>query len=123
MKLGDLSPLMGRLRARGLSYGYDRSRADPMVAQLRWPDDVLEQFVHDFGDNAAFVNDYGSIDLHEIKWQLDTIPAAIALAHGEGCAVTDDGVLGQLAGRLLSASCWATHVSQGAGAPAARRSA
>ncbi|MFG2359115.1 hypothetical protein [Streptomyces sp. NPDC048521] len=27
-------------------------------------------------DNAAFVHDYGGIDLREVRWQLETIPAA-----------------------------------------------
>ncbi|MFD7499211.1 hypothetical protein ACFV8T_44430 [Streptomyces sp. NPDC059832] len=73
MKLSDLSPLMAR-REGGLSY--DRFRADPALASLQWPDDVLEQFLFDHGDNAAFVYDYDSIDLREVRWQLETIPAA-----------------------------------------------
>lgn len=75
VKLEDLSPLMKRRRAGGLSYGYDRFRVDPVVAPLQWPDDVLEQFLYDFGDDH-FVTDYGSIDLCEITWRLETIPAA-----------------------------------------------
>ncbi|KOV78396.1 MULTISPECIES: hypothetical protein [unclassified Streptomyces] len=62
MKLSDLS--------------YDCFRADPALASLHWPDDVLEQFLFDHGDNAAFVYDYGSINLHEVRWRLETIPAA-----------------------------------------------
>ncbi|MET7903859.1 hypothetical protein ABZS86_21400 [Streptomyces sp. NPDC005355] len=74
MKLSDLSPLMTRREDGGLSY--DRFRADPALASLQWPDDVLEQFLFDHGDNAAFVYDYGSIDLRAVTWQLETIPAA-----------------------------------------------
>jgi hypothetical protein len=37
---------------------------------------VLEQFLFDHGDNAAFVYDYGNIDLREVRWQLETIPVA-----------------------------------------------
>ncbi|MFF4961407.1 hypothetical protein ACFY2Z_31050 [Streptomyces sp. NPDC001222] len=73
MKLSDLSPLMARREDGGL--GYDRFRADPALASLHWPDDVLEQFLFDHGDNGAFVSDYDSIDLLEVKWQLETIPA------------------------------------------------
>ncbi|MFB7609823.1 hypothetical protein [Streptomyces gardneri] len=76
MKLGDLSPLMASCRAGGLNHDYDRFRIDPVAASLQWPDDVLEQFLFDFGDNAAFLRDYGSIDLHEMRWRLETIPAA-----------------------------------------------
>ncbi|MEU5958720.1 hypothetical protein [Streptomyces sp. NPDC047525] len=76
MKLSDLRPLMTRRRAGGLSYSYDQFRADPALAALSWPDDVLEQFRFDHGDNAAFGNDYGGIDLRDITWRLETIPAA-----------------------------------------------
>ncbi|GGY52640.1 hypothetical protein [Streptomyces djakartensis] len=75
MKLGDLSPLMARRRAGG-GFSYDRFRADPALASLHWPDDVLEQFLFDHGDNGAFVRDYGGIDLRQVRWQLETIPAA-----------------------------------------------
>ncbi|WP_405503235.1 hypothetical protein OG501_37820 [Streptomyces niveus] len=73
MKLSDLSPLMERRKDGGLSY--DRFRADPALAALHWPDDVLEQFLFDHGDNGAFVYDYGGIDLRDVTWRLETIPA------------------------------------------------
>lgn len=75
VKLTDLSPLMARRRAGGLSYDYDRFRADPALVSLQWPDDVLEQFLFDHGDNAAFVRDYGGIDLRDVTWRLETILA------------------------------------------------
>ncbi|MCG0284006.1 hypothetical protein [Streptomyces sp. PSAA01] len=74
MKLSDISPLMARRQDGGLSY--DGFRADPALASLHWPDDVIEQFLFDHGDNGAFVSDYGGIDLHEVRWRLETIPAA-----------------------------------------------
>ncbi|GHD34982.1 hypothetical protein GCM10010313_82060 [Streptomyces violarus] len=74
MKLSDLSPLMARRQDGGLSY--DRFRVDPALASLQWPDDVLEQFLFDHGDKAAFVYDYGGIDLHDVTWQLEMILAA-----------------------------------------------
>lgn len=95
MKLEYLSPLMKRRRVDGLSYDYDRFRADPAVASLRWPDDVLEQFLYDFGDNPAFVNDYGNIDLHEVTWRLETIPAADF--HGMPTGATDAGCIEKFA--------------------------
>ncbi|MEU3299773.1 hypothetical protein ABZ729_08120 [Streptomyces sp. NPDC006678] len=76
MKLDDLSPLMARRRAGGFSCSYDQFRADPALAPLQWPDDVLEQFLFDHGDNAPFVIDYGGIDLRDITWQLESIPVA-----------------------------------------------
>ncbi|MGW2410269.1 hypothetical protein ACWCXK_38015 [Streptomyces sp. NPDC001739] len=74
MKLSDLSSFLAGREGGGLSY--DRFRADPALASLQWPDDVLEQFLFDHGDNGAFVYDYGHIDLREVRWQLKTIPAA-----------------------------------------------
>ncbi|MGR8007511.1 hypothetical protein [Streptomyces hypolithicus] len=76
MNLTDLSPLMARRRAGGLSYSYDQFRADPALAALQWPDDVQEQFLFDHGDNGAFVHDYADIDLRDVTWRLETIPAA-----------------------------------------------
>lgn len=74
MKLTDLRPLMAHRRDGALSF--ECFRTDPTVAALRWPDDVLEQFLFDHGDNTAFVDDYNTIDLHTITWQLETIPTA-----------------------------------------------
>ncbi|MCX5136465.1 hypothetical protein OOK06_30815 [Streptomyces sp. NBC_00340] len=74
MKLSDLSPLIARREDGGLSFG--RFRADPALASLQWPDDVLEQFLFDHGDNSAFVYDYGGIDLAGVGWSLETIAAA-----------------------------------------------
>jgi hypothetical protein len=76
MKLSDLSPLMARRREGGGGFSYDRFRVDPVLASLHWPDDVLEQFLFDHGDNGAFVHDYGGIDLRQVRWQLETTPAA-----------------------------------------------
>lgn len=73
MKLNDLGPLMVRRRDGGLSF--DRFRADPALAALPWPDDVLRDFLFDHGDNGHFVDDYGDVDLCDITWQLETIPA------------------------------------------------
>lgn len=65
---------MARRQDGGLSFAC--FRADPALASLQWPDDVLEQFLFDHGDNAAFVHDYGGIDLRDVTWRLETIPAA-----------------------------------------------
>ncbi|MFB7198291.1 hypothetical protein [Streptomyces sp. NPDC056240] len=73
VKLSDLSSLMARCDDGGLSY--DSFRVDPALTLLQWPDDVLKQFLFDHGDNAAFVYGYGGIDLFEITWRLETIPA------------------------------------------------
>ncbi|MFE0498735.1 hypothetical protein ACFW2M_29115 [Streptomyces albidoflavus] len=74
MKLSDLQPVMTRRREEDISYS--RFRADPALATLDWPDDVLEQFLFDHGDNAPFLHDYGHLDLRHIAWRLDTFSAA-----------------------------------------------
>jgi hypothetical protein len=76
MNLTDLSALMARRRSGGLGYTFDQFRTDPAVAGLRWPDDVLEQFLYDHGGRPEFIDDYGGIDLRRITWRLETIPAA-----------------------------------------------
>ncbi|MFG3499375.1 hypothetical protein [Streptomyces sp. NPDC047928] len=77
MKLNDLGPLMARRRDGGLSFGFDRFRADSaLAALLHWPDDVLRDFLFDHGDNGHFLDDYGDVDLCAITWGLETIPAA-----------------------------------------------
>ncbi|MFC7968769.1 hypothetical protein [Streptomyces cinereoruber] len=95
MKLEDLSPLMKCRRVGGFSYGYDRFRADPAVASLQWPDDVLERFLYDHGDNAAFLDDYGTVDLCEITWELETVPAADF--HGMPTGASDAGCIEEFA--------------------------
>lgn len=91
MNLNDLCPLMARRRDGAFSYTFGQFRADPAVAGLRWPDDVLEQFLFDHGDRAAFVDDYGSIDLRRITWQLETIPSADF--HGMPTGASDAGCI------------------------------
>ncbi|MEU8848124.1 hypothetical protein AB0C70_18215 [Streptomyces sp. NPDC048564] len=63
MQISDLSLLMACRQDGRRSYGNEQFRVDPALATLPWPDDVLEQFLFDHGDNAAFVYDYGGIAL------------------------------------------------------------
>ncbi|GAA3783455.1 hypothetical protein GCM10022403_017580 [Streptomyces coacervatus] len=89
MKLSDLSPLMTRRQDGGLSFA--RFRADPSLVSLQWPDDVVEQFLFDHGDNAAFVHDYGGIDLRDVTWRLEAIPTADF--HGMPTGASDAGCI------------------------------
>jgi hypothetical protein len=73
MQLSDLGPLMARRRDGRLSFDFDHFRADPALAALQWPDDVLRDFLFDHGDNGHFVDDYGGVDLCAITWKLETI--------------------------------------------------
>ncbi|MFF2314621.1 hypothetical protein ACFVVJ_31410 [Streptomyces albidoflavus] len=74
MNLNDLSSLMERRQDGGLSF--ERFRSEPALTALRWPDDVLGDFLFDHGDNGPFVDDYGALDLTAITWTLETIPSA-----------------------------------------------
>ncbi|WP_250305413.1 hypothetical protein [Streptomyces sp. A 4/2] len=77
MKLADLRDLMRRRRADyGLGLSFDDFRVDPMVASLRWPADVVEQFLYDHGDHGPFQRDYRNVDLTSIVWTLETVTAA-----------------------------------------------
>ncbi|MEU2179804.1 hypothetical protein [Streptomyces thermolilacinus] len=81
MKLNDLGPLMARRRDGGLSFGFDRFRADPaLAALLHWPDDVLRDFLFDHGDNGHFLDDYGDVDLCAITWARASECCAVAFA-------------------------------------------
>jgi hypothetical protein len=72
MKLADLRALMAH-RHRGLGLELEEFSADPLIASLGWPDDVVEQWLYDHGDNAHFRRDYGSVDLSGIAWSVETI--------------------------------------------------
>lgn len=89
MKLSDLSPLFARRRSGGLGYTYDQFRADPALAPLNWPDDVVEQFLFDHGDH--FLADYSDLDLCGITWQLESVPAGDF--HTMPTGESDDGCI------------------------------
>ncbi|MEV2257020.1 hypothetical protein AB0I94_41895 [Streptomyces sp. NPDC050147] len=74
MNLYGLGPLMERRQDGGLSF--ERFRADPALAGLRWPDAVLRDFLFEHGDHGPFVDDYGHLDLSAITWTLEAIPTA-----------------------------------------------
>ncbi|MFF3788317.1 hypothetical protein [Streptomyces sp. NPDC001933] len=66
-------------------------RADPALTAPQWPEDVLEQFLFDHGDNGAFVNGYGGIDLRDVTGRLETIQAADF--HGMPTGASDVGCI------------------------------
>ncbi|MFC9439525.1 hypothetical protein [Nocardia sp. NPDC057030] len=74
MKLDDLFsiPRPGHEEAGTL----DEFMAHPLVAELRWPRDVVEQWLWEHGRNAHFLYDYGTVQLDNISWSLETLPAA-----------------------------------------------
>lgn len=41
-----------------------------IVSLLRWPDDVLEQWIYDHAGNDSFLKDYGDVDLPRVAWEV-----------------------------------------------------
>lgn len=58
---------------------FEGFRSDSRVLALRWPDDVLEQWLYDHADNAAFLRDYGFIDLSRVTWEVEVVSLASLL--------------------------------------------
>ncbi|MEV6695504.1 hypothetical protein AB0M35_28965 [Micromonospora sp. NPDC051196] len=44
------------------------------IANLRWPDDVVRQWLYDHGERPEFLRDYEDLDLERIRWSLEDIP-------------------------------------------------
>ena len=72
VNLVDLAGLMASHRDSGA--GFEGFRANPVIASLQWPDDVVEQFLCDHGDNPGFLWDYGHSDLSRVSWDVEVIP-------------------------------------------------
>lgn len=49
-------------------------RADRVLA-LHWPADVAEQWLYDHSDKGPFLQDYGDVDLSQIRWDLEALRA------------------------------------------------
>ncbi|GAA2534522.1 hypothetical protein [Winogradskya humida] len=45
----------------------------PEIEQLAWPDDVVKQWLYDHGRHLEFLDDYGSLDLSQIRWTLQRV--------------------------------------------------
>ena len=62
--------------AQRRGYGsLERFAAIPEVTALGWPLDVVEQWLWDFLDLWEFVEDYSSVDLAGLTWQMKDLPA------------------------------------------------
>ena len=46
------------------------------ITNLRWPDEVVRQWIYDHGDHLEFLRDYGDLDLERIRWELEGVPVA-----------------------------------------------
>ncbi|WP_406132264.1 hypothetical protein [Streptomyces sp. NBC_00989] len=92
MKLADLATVMERRRG-GLSL--EDFCTDSMIASLRWPDDVVEQFLYDHGDNSHFLHDYRDIDFSRVVWGLEATTAEELSEMPTGAS--DDGCIEEYA--------------------------
>ncbi|MEU6718038.1 hypothetical protein ABZ897_41775 [Nonomuraea sp. NPDC046802] len=72
MRIADFADLAVSCRENLLRF--EGFRTNSMVSSLRWPDDVVEQFLYDHGDNDAFLHDYGDIDLSKVQWDVEIVP-------------------------------------------------
>ena len=48
----------------------------PDIAALGWPAEVVRQWLWEFGDRDAFGNDYGSVPLDRVAWDLEEVAGA-----------------------------------------------
>jgi hypothetical protein len=71
MLLSDVAELSRR--ARGSRFRFAEFRDYPEVAALRWPDDVLEQWLFDHGSNPSFLDDYSMLNLREVQWDVEIV--------------------------------------------------
>jgi hypothetical protein len=81
MYLADLSELSRSSRENGCVHGFEQNS---LISRLRWPADVVEQFLFDHGDNSSFVEDYGSVELERIEWQVEVVPLELFLTMPTG---------------------------------------
>jgi hypothetical protein len=44
-----------------------------VVSALGWPDDVVEQWLYDHGDNTPFLRDYRAVDLSNVTWDVEVV--------------------------------------------------
>ena len=72
MRLADFSDLAQQCREDG--YGFAEFQRHDLVVNLRWPADVLEQWVTISAGNGAFQRDYEQVDLTLVWWQVEALP-------------------------------------------------
>lgn len=69
--LADFSDLSLACREAGSGLAGFTSQA--IVSGLRWPEDVLEQWLYDHADNDSFLQDYGTVNLSRLQWDVEAI--------------------------------------------------
>lgn len=93
MRLADFAVLAQRCRES--DYGFAEFLRQDAVIALRWPDDVLEQWLYDHADNEAFFHDNGDLDLSQIGWQVEAISAEAFMTMSTG--LSDAGAIEEFA--------------------------
>ncbi|MCV7719385.1 hypothetical protein M3C89_004715 [Micrococcus luteus] len=81
MKLMDFA----QLSEQAVEGSYSRDRglrqflSHPVVVQLGWPDEVVEQWLFDHATCDPFHIDYGHIDLRHVDWALERLDKSLML--------------------------------------------
>lgn len=92
VKLADFAELSVSYRENSC---FEKFRTDPKVSSLQWPDDVVEQFLYDHGDNVRFLRDYGAVELARTSWDIELIPVEDLIEMPTG--PSDDGCIEEYA--------------------------
>jgi hypothetical protein len=87
MKLDDLKDLAPACRESNMRF--EGFRSNTLVRSLRWPDDVVEQFLYDHADNVGFLRDYGHLDLLRMEWNVEILPASELINLPTGASDSD----------------------------------
>lgn len=74
MYLSDFTALAQRCRDQGL--GFAEFTRQELVVNLRWPRDVVEQWLYEHSGNDAFLCDYEKLDLSLVAWDVEAHPLA-----------------------------------------------
>ena len=82
MHLKDFVELAQSCRDRG--FGFEEFRRQGPVIDLRWPSDVLEQWIYDHAGHTPFLRDYEKVELTGIAWRVEPLPLDEFLAMSTG---------------------------------------
>ncbi len=116
--LADFSDLAQACRESSCRFERFREHAD--VLALRWPADVVEQWLYDHADYGAFLRDYGGVELCSIMWNVEILSTESLLVMPTG--PSDGGAIDEYAAdpdhwinvrsggvHVGVAQCWETH--------------
>jgi hypothetical protein len=61
---------------RASEAGFAAFKGADAVRGLGWSADVLEQWLYDHCDQGSFLHDYGTVDLSQLRWDLEALKAS-----------------------------------------------